>query len=142
MKKICIINGPNLDILEKREPEFYGGISFNKILEELKNEFNNFSFLYFQSNVEGEICDFINNFDKSISGLIINPGALTHSSITLRDCLGLLKIPVIEVHLSNISNRENFRKINITTANTIGYISGFKQNSYFAACYLMQKHLK
>lgn len=141
MKKIFIINGPNLDIIDKREVEFYGSKNFNEILEKLKVEFPQFNFEYFQSNIEGEICKKINNFNEDISGLIINPGAFTHNSVSIRDSLSLLKIPVIEVHLSNISNRESFRKVNITTSKSIGYISGFKQFSYFAACYIMSKYL-
>lgn len=139
MNKICIINGPNLNVLEKREPEFYGGKNFNSILDDLRKEYPEFNFDYFQSNDEGEICSKINNLDNSFIGLIINPGAYTHNSIAIRDSLNLLKIPVIEVHLSNISNRENFRKINITTQNSKGYISGFKDLSYSAACYLLKK---
>ncbi|MDF1611420.1 MAG: type II 3-dehydroquinate dehydratase [Stygiobacter sp.] len=141
MKKICIINGPNLDIIEKREAEYYGGKNFNDILTDLKNEFPQFNFDYFQSNIEGEICKKINNFGNDISGLIINPGGFTHNSVSIRDSLSLLKIPIIEVHLSNISNRENFRRINLTTSKTIGYISGFKEFSYYAACFLMKKYL-
>lgn len=141
MKNICIINGPNLNNISKREQEYYGGKDFKEILEKLKLEFPQLNFEYFQSDIEGEICKKIINLDEKISGLIINPGAFTHNSVSIRDSLSLLKIPVIEVHLSNISNRENFRKINLTTSKTMGYISGFKQHSYFAACYLMIKYL-
>jgi len=141
MKTIAIINGPNLDVLEKRDSSLYGGMSFDIIKEKLTSEFNDFNIIFFQSNVEGEICSFINSKSDEIDGLIINPGAFTHSSIALRDCLNLLKVPVIEVHLSNISSRENFRKINLTTSIAKGYISGFKEYSYHAACYLLNKIL-
>ncbi|MBI5809441.1 MAG: 3-dehydroquinate dehydratase [Ignavibacteriales bacterium] len=141
MKTIAIINGPNLDVLEKRDSSLYGGMSFDIIKEKLTNEFNDFNIIFFQSNVEGEICSFINSKSDEIDGLIINPGAFTHSSIALRDSLNLLKVPVIEVHLSNISSRENFRKINLTTSIAKGYISGFKEYGYHAACYLLNKIL-
>lgn len=137
--KVCIINGPNLNLLEKRETDIYGGKSFNTILENLKTEFNDVEFDYYQSNNESDLCLFLNNLDNSYNGIIINPGAFTHNSIALRDSISMLKIPVIEVHLSNITNRENFRKINVTTSKTIGYISGFKEYSYYAACYLLKK---
>lgn len=141
MKTIAIINGPNLDVLEKRDSSLYGGNSFDIIKEKLTQEFNDLNIIFFQSNLEGEICSFINSKSDEIDGLIINPGAFTHSSIAIRDSLNLLKIPVIEVHLSNISSREYFRKINLTTSITKGYISGFKENSYYAACYLLKKIL-
>lgn len=140
-KTIAIINGPNLDVIEKRDIKLYGGKNFSEIKENLIKEFHYYNFIFFQSNNEGEICSFINNKSDVIQGLIINPGAFTHYSIALRDCLNLLKIPIIEVHLSNISSRENFRKLNLTTSVSIGYVSGFKEFSYYAACYLMQKLL-
>lgn len=141
MKTIAIINGPNLDVLEKRDSSLYGGNSFDIIKEKLAQEFNDLNIIFFQSNLEGEICSFINSKSDEIDGLIINPGAFTHSSIAIRDSLNLLKIPVIEVHLSNISSREYFRKINLTTSIAKGYISGFKEYSYYAACYLLKKIL-
>ncbi len=126
--KILIINGPNLNLLGTREPEIYGDISMEKYLEFLKKEFTQHTILYFQSNVEGEIINRIqeNDFD----GLVINPGAFTHYSYAIADCLKNVSTPKTEVHISNIYKREEFRQKSITATNTDGVLSGFGMKGY------------
>lgn len=126
--KILIINGPNLNLLGTREPEIYGDISMEKYLEFLKKEFPQHTILYFQSNVEGEIINRIqeNDFD----GLVINPGAFTHYSYAIADCLKNVSTPKTEVHISNIYKREEFRQKSITATNTDGVLSGFGMKGY------------
>lgn len=136
--KILIVNGPNLNMLGQRDKAQYGVLSLDKIESDIKNEFPNEEIAFFQSNLEGEIVNKlqdIHNFD----GVIINPGGYAHSSVAIRDALELVKIPKIEVHLSNLSTRENFRQNLITASASDGYISGFKELSYFSAIYLLKK---
>ncbi|PKL82845.1 MAG: 3-dehydroquinate dehydratase [Ignavibacteriae bacterium HGW-Ignavibacteriae-3] len=134
--KILILNGPNLNIIEKRDKNKYGSLSLNEINSSLKKTFPDVIFSFIQSNSEDELIDHIQNCDD-YDGLIINPGGLTHSSVGLRDALEILKIPKIEVHLSNLASREEFRKSMITTSKVTGYISGFKEIGYFSAVYTL-----
>lgn len=136
--KVLIVNGPNLNLLEKRDKNNYGSLSLASISQEIKNEFTNIDFTFVQSNSENELIDQIQSADK-FDGAIINPGGYSHSSIALRDALEILKIPKIEVHLSNLSSREEFRKNMITASAASGYISGFQEISYFAAVYALTK---
>ena len=125
---ILIINGPNLNLLGKREPSIYGNQSFEEYLEELKDKYNNITIDYFQSNVEGEI---INELQASKhDGIIINAGAYTHTSIAIRDCIAAIQIDVIEVHLSNVTKRESFRHDSFLTPVCVGCIMGFGMKSY------------
>lgn len=140
--KILVINGPNLNLLSRRDKNLYSTLSSNQIIKLLKSEFKEFTFSLFQSNIEGEIVSKIQTADKNFDGLIINPGAYAHTSIAIMDALEICKIPKIEVHLSHLANREDYRQTLLTAKNTNGYISGFKENSYLAAAYLLKKMLR
>jgi 3-dehydroquinate dehydratase-2 len=126
--KICVINGPNLQLLGTREPDVYGKITLDDIVVRIKNlakNFKNVGVEFFQSNNEGEIVDEIGNLYKSgCDGMIINPAAYTHTSIAIYDALKAVNIPTIEVHISNIYKRESFRQHSITAGACIGQISG------------------
>jgi 3-dehydroquinate dehydratase II len=122
--KIAIINGPNLNLLGKREPEIYGNESFDSYFEKLTQKFPAIEFEYFQSNVEGELINAIQQFGFNYDGIILNPGGYTHTSIALGDAIAAVTTKVIEVHLSNIFNREEFRKHSYVSAKCIGVISG------------------
>ncbi|MCK5085955.1 MAG: type II 3-dehydroquinate dehydratase [Melioribacteraceae bacterium] len=137
--KILVINGPNLNLLGAREESNYGTMTLNDIENVIKNEFPSDHFEFFQSNHEGEIIEKIQYANQNVDGLIINPGGYSHSSVAIRDALETISIPKIEVHLSNLSSREDFRKNSITAAKTNGYISGFKEYSYLGAIYLIKK---
>ena len=140
--KILIINGPNLNLLGKREQSIYGKLSLKDIEKKLINEFNDSSFEFFQSNNEGEIIDKIQKSEDNFNAIVINPGGFAHSSVAIRDALAEIKLIKIEVHLSNLSKRENFRQKLITASACDGYISGFKEESYSAAVHLIEKYLK
>ena len=136
--KVLIINGPNLNMLEKRNQNNYGSLSLALISQALEDEFPKIDFTFVQSNSENEMINHIQNAN-TFDGVIINPGGYSHSSIALRDALEILKIPKIEVHLSNLSSREDFRTNLITASRVDGYISGFHEISYFAAVYSITK---
>lgn len=126
--KVLIVNGPNLNLLGTREPEIYGTTSMEDYLLDLKSEFQNHEISYYQSNIEGEIINRLqeDNFDA----LIINPGAYTHYSYAIADCLKNIRKPKIEVHISNIYKREEFRQKSVTAASTDGVLSGFGMKGY------------
>lgn len=126
--KILILNGPNLNLLGTREPEIYGATSMETYLESLKKEFQNETILYFQSNVEGEIINRLQEDD--FDAVIINPGAFTHYSYAISDCLKNISKTKIEVHISNIYQREEFRQKSVTAAVSNGIISGFGMEGY------------
>lgn len=126
--KILILNGPNLNLLGTREPEIYGNVSMEEELKEWENEFKHHEIQYYQSNIEGEIINRIQQDD--FDALIINPGAFTHYSYAIADCLKNLSKPKIEVHISNIYKREEFRQKSVTAAYTDGVLSGFGLNGY------------
>ncbi len=140
--KILVINGPNLNLLGARDASHYGKLSIQSIEKLLKKEFPGIIFTFFQSNIEGEIIDEIQKAGASFNGVIINPGGYAHTSVAIRDALDECKLPKIEVHLSHLVNRENFRQTLITAGSCDGYISGFKEDSYCAAVYLIQKNRK
>jgi 3-dehydroquinate dehydratase-2 len=137
--KLLIINGPNLNILGKRDKNIYGNLTLTKINSFIQKEFPKDNFTFFQSNVEGEIVNQIQDANNKYDGIIINPGGYAHTSVAIRDALTDSKLPKIEVHLSNLSSRENFRQVLLTASACTGYISGFKENSYTAAVYLLHK---
>lgn len=129
-KKILIINGPNLNLLGKREPEIYGAVTFDDIFKELKSEFSNFDLSYFQSNHEGFIIDKIHEVGFSYDGVVINAGALTHTSIAIADAIAGVKTPFVEVHISNIHARERFRHHSYLSRVCIGMICGLGTKGY------------
>ena len=137
--KILIINGPNLNLLGKRDKSFYGELSLEKIEAVIRNQFDKFEFEFYQSNIEGEIIDKIQNAGKTFNGIVINPGGYAHTSVAIRDALAEVKIPKVEVHLSHLVNRENFRQTLITASGCDGYISGFKVDSYLAGIFLIER---
>ncbi len=132
MKKILIINGPNLNLLGNREDEIYGKHTLNEIEEACKKKGveKNLDIIFYQSNTEGKIIDKIHELRKNFDGLIINPAAFTHSSIAILDSLRAIKKPKIEIHLSNIYSREEYRKKSITSEGVDGLICGFGSDSY------------
>lgn len=127
---IAIINGPNLNLLGEREPDIYGNQNFDSYLVELKQRFPEIHFHFFQSNIEGEIVVQIQNIISQAQGLIINPAAFTHTSVAIRDALALLNIPIAEVHLSKISQREGFRNTSMTKDYCFTFIEGYGLKSY------------
>jgi 3-dehydroquinate dehydratase-2 len=136
---IVVINGPNLNYLGERDPERYGSLSLKGIEDKLRTEFPDHFFDFYQSNIEGELVSKIQDCQIDADGLIINPGGYAHTSVAIRDALSLLKIPKVEVHLSHLVNRENFRQTLLTASACDGYLSGFKYLGYIAAAYLLIK---
>ena len=133
MKKITIINGPNLNLLGKREPSIYGSEGFDSFLEKIKKEYPAIEITYFQSNIEGELIDAVQKAGFSQDGIIINPGGYTHTSVALGDAIAAITSPVIEVHISNIHAREEFRKISHVSAKAKGTIAGLGLDGYALA---------
>jgi 3-dehydroquinate dehydratase-2 len=133
MLKIAIINGPNLNLTGTREPEIYGSQNFEDLLFNLKNAYNNIEFSYFQSNVEGEIINELHLKGFSFDGIVINAGAYTHTSMAIADAIKAITTPVIEVHMSNILNRETYRHTSLIGVNCVGCIMGFGMDSYTLA---------
>jgi 3-dehydroquinate dehydratase-2 len=130
MKKIIIINGPNLNILGKREPETYGDKSFDSYFKELELEFPFLELTSFQSNVEGEIINKIQETGFSLDGIVLNAGGYTHTSVAIADAIAAIKTPVIEVHISNVYAREEYRHQSLMAKNCKGVIAGFGLDSY------------
>lgn len=128
--KICIINGPNLNLLGKREPEIYGSQTFEDYLEILKSKFPNVELSYYQSNIEGELIGKIQEVGFSHDGIILNAGAYTHTSIGIGDAIKSITTPVVEVHISNTFSRESFRHQSYISGNAKGVILGFGMKSY------------
>jgi len=128
--KIAIINGPNLNLLGKREPEVYGNQTFEGYLTGLKLKFPEIEFIYFQSNIEGELIDKIQEFGFSYDGIILNAGAYTHTSVGIGDAVKAITSPVVEVHISNTFSRESFRHQSYISGNAKGVILGFGLKSY------------
>ena len=128
--KIIIINGPNLNLLGKREPEIYGAHSFDDYFKELQNKFSDVDLSYFQSNIEGEIIDKLHEVGFSYDGVILNAAAYTHTSVGIGDAVNATETPVVEVHISNVHAREEFRHQSFIAANAKGVIVGFGLKSY------------
>jgi 3-dehydroquinate dehydratase-2 len=128
--KICIINGPNLNLLGKREPEVYGNQTFEDYFAILKDKFPTIEITYFQSNIEGELIDKIQELGFTYDGIILNAGAYTHTSIAIGDAIKAITTPVIEVHISNTYSRESFRHQSYIAGNAKGVILGFGLQSY------------
>jgi 3-dehydroquinate dehydratase-2 len=130
---IQIINGPNLNLLGKREPSVYGSKSFEDFLEELKGQFPNAGLHYYQSNVEGELINKIQEVGFSFDGIVLNAGAYTHTSVAIHDAIAGVKTPVVEVHISNVYAREEFRHKSLITSKCVGMITGFGLEGYSMA---------
>ena len=131
--KIAIINGPNLNLLGKRETDIYGNKPFEAYLEELKKKFPKVNFSYFQSNVEGELVNELQRVGFDHDGIILNPGGYTHTSVAIGDAIAGIKTPVIEVHISNVHAREDFRKFSHVSAKAVGSIFGLGLKGYALA---------
>lgn len=136
--RILIINGPNLNQLNKRPKDIYGNISLKDIEKIIVNRYPNHQFEFFQSNHEGELIEKIQSADETFDGLIINPGGFSHTSVAIKDALELCAIPKVEVHISNLAAREDFRNVMLTASSCNGYISGFREKGYLAAVYLIE----
>ena len=128
--KIAIVNGPNLNLLGVREPEKYGTNTFEEFYQELKSVYAEIEFSYFQSNVEGELINEIHNKGFVVDGIILNAGGYTHTSVALSDALASVNSPVVEVHLTNVHAREEYRHVSLIAKNCIGSIAGFGMDSY------------
>lgn len=128
--KIAIINGPNLNLLGTREPGIYGSQSFEQYFVELKNLFPQVEFSYFQSNVEGELINELQRVGFDYNGIVLNPGGYTHTSVAIGDAIAAIKTPVVEVHISNVHAREEFRKLSHVSGKSAGSIIGLGLKGY------------
>jgi 3-dehydroquinate dehydratase-2 len=128
--KIIIINGPNLNLLGKREPEVYGQTSFESYFTDLEKAFPQIELSYYQSNVEGELINKLHEVGFSYDGIILNAGGYTHTSVALADAVAAITTPVLEVHISNIFAREEYRHVSLISKHCVGIISGFGLKSY------------
>ena len=128
--KIQIVNGPNINLLGKREPGIYGSRDFESFLEELRKAYPDVEIQYFQSNVEGLMIDKLQEVGFDVDGIILNAGAYTHTSIALQDCIRAIPAPVVEVHISNVHSRESFRHVSMISCAYKGVILGFGLDSY------------
>ncbi|HEX6180288.1 MAG TPA: type II 3-dehydroquinate dehydratase [Chitinophagaceae bacterium] len=138
--KIAIINGPNLNLLGKRETDIYGNQPFEQYLDSLNTKFPQVTFTYFQSNVEGELIDELQRVGFDHDGIIINPGGYTHTSVALGDAIAAIKTPVIEVHISNVHAREDFRKLSHVSGKSVGSIFGLGLKGYQLAVEWFLQH--
>ena len=136
--RVIIINGPNLNLLGKREKSIYGDISFEAYFERLKEEFSAIELEYYQSNVEGELINKLQEVDFSYDAILLNVGGYTHTSVALADTVAAIETPVIEVHISNIYTREDFRKKSLLSPNCRAVICGLGLDSYKAALFTLQ----
>ena len=130
MKRLIIINGPNLNLLGKREPNIYGSLSFTEFLDEVRLKYDQVQIDYFQSNIEGELIDKLQEVGFSYDGIILNAAAYTHTSIGIGDAVKAIETPVVEVHISNTFGREEFRHESFVSAHSRGVILGFGLQSY------------
>lgn len=133
MMKILILNGPNLNLIGKREPEIYGSVSFETYLEHLKSQFSQHQIVYYQSNHEGCLIDKLQEADGDYDAVVMNPGGYAHTSIALADCIRAISIPVVEVHISDITRREPYRKHSYTAEACVKCISGLGLEGYAKA---------
>ncbi|MDO4948706.1 MAG: type II 3-dehydroquinate dehydratase [Bacteroidales bacterium] len=130
MKKVVIINGPNLNLLGRREPQVYGNVSFESYLEKLRKDFPATEIDYFQTNMEGEIVDALQRHGFQDCGIVLNAAAYSHTSVAILDAIKAIQAPVVEVHISNIYSREEFRRHSMLSAACMGTICGFGLQSY------------
>jgi 3-dehydroquinate dehydratase II len=137
--KIQIINGPNLNLLGKRETSIYGNQSFEEYFQDLKSRFSSAALHYYQSNVEGEIVNKLHETGFDFDGIVLNAGAYTHTSVAIHDAIAGIKTPVVEVHISNVYGREEFRHKSLITSKCIGLLTGFGLEGYaMAVSYLLK----
>ena len=136
--KVMIINGPNLNLLGKREKSIYGDISFEDYLKDLQSQFTNINIKYFQSNVEGELINKLQEVGFSYNYILLNAGGYTHTSVALTDAVSAIETPVIEIHISNIHTREKFRQKSLLSPNCKAVICGLGLDSYKAALFTLQ----
>jgi 3-dehydroquinate dehydratase-2 len=136
--KVMIINGPNLNLLGKREKSIYGDISFEDYLKDLQSQFTNINIKYFQSNVEGELINKLQEVGFSYDYILLNAGGYTHTSVALTDAVSAIETPVIEIHISNIHTREKFRQKSLLSPNCKAVICGLGLDSYKAALFTLQ----
>lgn len=129
-KKILVVNGPNLNLLGLREPGIYGSATLDEGMKALEEHFPQVAFTFFQSNIEGELVDVIQQYGFSADGIVLNAGAYTHTSVAIHDAIKAIRTPVVEVHLSNIYSRETFRHTSLITSACKGIIGGFGMDSY------------
>jgi 3-dehydroquinate dehydratase II len=140
--KIAIINGPNLNLLGKREPGIYGSMSFDDYLVTLKSKYPAVTINYYQSNVEGELINELQRVGFSYDGIIMNPGGYTHTSVAIGDAIASIKTPVVEVHISNVHAREEFRKLSHVSGKSAGSIIGLGLKGYeLALLFLINKNV-
>jgi 3-dehydroquinate dehydratase II len=138
--QIQIINGPNLNLLGKREPSVYGNETFESYFDQLKKRFPEHTLHFYQSNIEGELINKLHEVGFSYDGIILNAGAYTHTSVALHDAIAAIKTPVAEVHISNVYAREEFRHISLITSKCVGLITGFGMEGYAMAIqYLIRR---
>ena len=128
--KIAIINGPNLNLLGKRETDIYGNMPFEQFLDQLKSRYVNVEFSYYQSNVEGELINELQRVGYSYDGIVLNPAGYTHTSVAIGDAIAAIKTPVVEVHISNVHAREDFRKLSHVSGKSVGSIFGLGLKGY------------
>ena len=128
--KIAIINGPNLNLLGKRETDIYGNLPFEEFFEQLKKKFTRVNFTYFQSNIEGELINELQRVGFEYDGIIFNPAGFTHTSVAIGDAIAAIKAPVVEVHISNVHAREDFRKLSHVSGKAVGSIFGLGLKGY------------
>ena len=128
--KIAIINGPNLNLLGKRETDIYGNEPFETYLNKLKQLYPAVEFLYYQSNIEGELVNALQEYGFTVDGIVLNPAAYTHTSVAIGDAVAAIKVPVVEVHISNVHAREEFRKLSHVSGKSIGTIVGLGLMGY------------
>jgi 3-dehydroquinate dehydratase-2 len=141
MHSISIINGPNLNLLGLREPHIYGSETFEQYFEKLRTQFTDIDLSHYQSNVEGELINRLHECRNNAQGVILNAGGYTHTSIAIADAISAIKIPVIEVHISNVLAREEYRKHSVIASKCIGSISGLGLEGYALAIQYFQQKL-
>jgi len=143
LKKIKVLNGPNLNLLGEREPDKYGTLTLSELEKEISNSFPDIEFEFFQSNLEGELVNHLHLAKKDgFLGVVINPGGFSHTSVSILDAIKSINLPVVEVHLTNLSSREKYRQNLITGSGCISVIQGGGLNAYLSAIYLLNNLIK
>ena len=140
--RILVINGPNLNLLGTRQPEIYGSLSLDELIKGLQNSFLSIEIAHFQSNVEGELINTLQQAVGKFDGIVLNAGGYTHTSVAIRDAISSINVPVVEVHMSNIAAREEFRHTSLIAAVCVGSIAGFGAHSYTLAIDAIKTYLQ